>query len=53
MCQKCLDAVAQAVLVNQIPENIAMDWLWEFTPFPIGCPTEEQLNQLKHLYPKP
>ena len=48
MCKKCSEAVKQAIK-NGVPEQVAIDWLWENTPFPIGDPTEKQYQELKKL----
>ena len=48
MCILCSEAVAKAV-ARGIPEQEAIDFLWEYTPFPMGEPTPDQLKQLENL----
>lgn len=50
MCKKCLKAVRKAIK-NGVPEKVAINWLWENTPFPAGDPTEEQYKKLVNLKP--
>ena len=50
MCQRCFNAVEQAKK-NGISDDDAMMFLWERTPFPVGEPTEKQLEELLEIKP--
>ena len=48
MCQRCFNAVKSA-MKNGVSEEVAMDFLWNETPFPFGEPAEDQLLRLATL----